>query len=110
MFHDLVELLFVVLKYILHTVVLDLLITINVVMVNHVMQKLMRPSYHPLDIKWIIGALLLVDALMLLGAFYFELLWVSFIIVMVELAIAVVGALTIWGVIFTIETWFEYIC
>ena len=104
------ELLLVVLKYILHTVVLDLLITINVVMVNHVMQKLMQPSYHPLDIKWIIGALLLVDALMLLGAFYFELLWVSFIIVMVELAIAVVGALTIWGVIFTIETWFEYIC
>ena len=90
------------LKYILHTVVLDLLITINVVMINHVMQKLMQPSYHHLDIKWILGALILVDVLMLVGGYYFELLWISLTIVFIELVIAVVGALTIWGVIFTI--------
>ena len=90
--------------------VLDLLITINIVMINHVIQKMTQYAHHPLDIKWVLGALVAVDIVLLSGAYFFDLIWVSMMILMVELCIAVIGALLVWGIVFSVETWFEYIC
>lgn len=54
--------------------------------------------------------MIVVNALIIFGLYFFELLTQSLMIIFTELMIAGVVALTIWMVVLTVDTWFRHIC
>lgn len=46
----------------------------------------------------------------LLVLYYFGMLLESAVILLVELSVVGVGALVIWLIVFSYDTWFKYIC
>jgi hypothetical protein len=87
-FHQFVSYFFVGLKYILLTIFVDLILISNFLVINHIIQKLRNSKIYAFDnkfssVKFIIGALVLVDALLLILFFLLELYVLIFWIIVV---------------------------
>lgn len=114
-FHQFVSYFFIGLKYILMTIFLDLIIISNVLVVNQIIQKV-RYYHHyghsnrPSNVKYFIGGLVFVDALLLVGFYFLEIYSLIFWILVIEVSVCALGALMVWLVVHSIETWFDYIC
>jgi hypothetical protein len=103
---------FVGMAYLFHTLLLDIIIAINIFAANNLMVRYYnRPfnSYQKSN-KYIVGGMIIFDGLVILLLYHLELLVDSAVICLAELSIIGVGALTVWLVLLTVETWFKYIC
>ena len=102
-------------KYIFLALAIDLIIILNVVAVNQFIQRFQSRYYnfHENNPRYYIiftAAFLLGNLIVLAVLYQFEILYLCAIIIIVELSIAGIGALTVYAVVYSIETWFEYIC
>ena len=99
--------------YLFHTLFLDLVIAVNCLLITNLISRYEARSYYnhyQSSAKYIIIGMILANALIIFGLYYFELLMQSLMIIFTELMIAGVVALTIWMVVLTVDTWFRHIC
>lgn len=102
---------FVGMAYLLHSLLLDIAIAINIFIINNLIVKHYNRLYsNPKSNKWMMGGLVAFDLIVVLLLYYFELLLDSAIILIAEVSIIGVIALIVWMVIITVDTWFNYIC
>lgn len=106
-FHHFVSYLFVGLKYILITLVIDLIIISNILVINHIIQKVRNfRIYHyeqrSNNIKYMIAILTVVD-LVILGIFYGLDIYILIMwILLIEMSIAAIGALGVWLIVYSV--------
>jgi hypothetical protein len=104
---------YVCMAYGFHALFLDLAVAINIMMINNLITKYYNKnhySYYQRSNKYFIWGLLIADVFIVFVLYYFGLLLDSGIIIVLELLIAGTAALTIWGVVITVDTWFKFIC
>ena len=82
--------------------------------VNHIIQKIRTNRIYGFEnrfsnVKFIAGALIFVDVLLLLIFYSLEMYTLIFSIIIVEILIAAMGALSVWMIVYSVETWFDYI-
>ena len=113
-FHKFVSYFFVGLKYLLLTIFVDLILICNFLVINQLIQRIKNHRLYGYDhwtsnIKVYISLLAFID-LLLLGLFYLlELYGLVFSIIIIEVLVAAVGALTVWVIVYSVETWFDYV-
>ena len=113
-FHKFVSYFFVGLKYILLTIFIDLILISNFLVINHIVQKIRNHRLYGFDdrlsnIKFFIGALVFVDFLLMMIFYMVEIYGLIFSIIVIEVLVAALGALSVWMIVYSVETWFDYV-
>ena len=62
------------------------------------------------NVNYMAGALVFVDLIILFIFYMLEIYTLIFWILIVEGTIATMGSLTVWLIVYSIETWFDYVC
>ncbi len=98
--------------YLVHTLLLDLAIALNIFAINNLLVRHYNRSLFSLHKgnKIVIGGIIAFDLVVLLVLYLLELLVESAVILLVEASLVGIVALTVWLVMIIIETWFKYIC
>lgn len=114
-FHAFIALFFVGLKYLLLTLFIDLILISNFLMISHIVQKVRNIRIYGYDngqigIKFMITGLVGLDLMLLVALYFFEMYTIIGWILLIEAGIAAVGAIGVWLIIYSVETWFDYIC
>jgi len=113
-FHQCVGYFFVGIKYMLLTFVVDLILIGNFLLINHIVQKIRNQRMYGYDnrmpsVKYFIGALIVVDIVLLLVFYLLEMYTLIFWVIIAQVALAAFVALNVWLVVYSVETWFDYI-
>jgi len=61
------------------------------------------------SVKYFIGALIVVDIVLLLVFYLLEMYTLIFWVIIAQVALAAFVALNVWLVVYSVETWFDYI-
>jgi hypothetical protein len=114
-FHAFIALFFVGLKYLLLTLFIDLILISNFLMISHIVQKVRNIRIYGYDngqigIKFMITGLVGLDLMLLVALYFLEMYTIIGWILLIEAGIAAVGAIGVWLIIYSVETWFDYIC
>ena len=113
-FHQFVSYFFVGLKYLLLTIFIDLIVISNFLVINHIVQKIRNHRIYGFEnrmsnVKFLIGALAFVNILLLTIFYWLEIYTLILTIIMVEVIVAAGVALMVWMIVYSVETWFDYI-
>lgn len=102
---------FVGLSYIFQTLIIDMAIVANVILINNFYIRSRSNFYYNNSAKYYMGILLAIDLLIigLCFMFFFDLLISSLIIILSELTLAGMGYVLVLLISTSIETWFDYI-
>lgn len=98
--------------YIVHTLLLDLAIALNIFAINSLLVRHYNRSLLTINKgnKIVVGGIIFCDLFVLLILYWLELLIDSALILLIEATLIGVIALTVWLVMINIDTWFKYIC
>ena len=111
-FQRFVEYFFIGMRYLVHTLLLDAVIAINIFLINNlIVHHYNRPFYDYSKMKKFgVAGLVIFDLIVLAILYYLELLVESGVIILVEVSLVGLVAATVWFVMINIDTWFKFIC
>lgn len=98
-------------RYLLHAMILDILLAINVIVALQLINRHRQyhQQQHYLSSSVLVVGLAVVDLVAGGVLVWVGLLWESGVILLVEIVILGVGAAAVWLIVFSIETWFDFI-
>ena len=113
-FHQFVGYFFIGIKYLLLTFVVDLILIGNFLLINQIFQKIKNQrmygdSNHLPSVKYFLTALIVADIAILLIFYYLEMYTIIFWVIIAQATFAAFVALNVWLIVYSVETWFDYI-
>lgn len=115
-FHDFVNYFFIGSKYVMGAITLDIALIGNFIGVNYLYQKYRSMKMYgnhfgnTMNWKTVVALLLLIDFSLFVILYYLDLHIVAFYIVLIQIFIGVLVAGVTWLIVYTVQTWFDYIC
>ena len=93
--------------YLLHTLLIDLIIAVNILVGNTLIVRFFRQKRSKFFTY--LGIILACDIVIAVLLYWFDLLFQSAVIILVELTIIGVGAAIVYLIVLSYENWFKYI-